>query len=157
MAGVVRRVQARPSQSGGQFAWVGISDPTGEFEAMVMPEDFAREREAIQPGKSMTFRARVRWRDGDMKIAAGGFEPIEAAEARASEILQIVVKEGAPLSVLADTLKALEGGGGEMRPLTLLLRLADGREVEIRAKGRFPAGAAARAAMKAARGVERVG
>ncbi len=157
MAGVVRRVQARPAQSGGQFAYVGFSDPTGEFEAIVMPEDFAREREALQPGKSVTFRGRVRWRDGDLKLAASGFEPIEAAEARASEVLEVVVREGASLSVLADTLKALEGGGGELRPLTLLLRLADGREVEIRAKGRFPAGAAARAAVKAARGVERVG
>ncbi|MDX2233770.1 MAG: DNA polymerase III subunit alpha [Hyphomonadaceae bacterium] len=157
MAGVVRRVQARPAQSGGQFAYVAFSDPTGEFEAIVMPEDFAREREAIQPGKSVTFRGRVRWRDGDLKLAASGFEPVEAAEARSSEVLEIVVKEGASLAVLADTLKALEGGGGEVRPLTLVLRLADGREVEIRAKGRFPAGAAARAAVKAARGVERVG
>jgi len=157
MAGVIRRVQARPAQSGGQFAYVAFSDPTGEFEAIVMPEDFAREREAMQPGKAMTFRGRVRWRDGDLKLAAAGFEPIEAAEARAAEVLQIVVKEGASLGVLAETLKALEGGGGEMRPLTLLLRLSDGREVEIRAKGRFPAGAAARAAVKAARGVERVG
>jgi DNA polymerase-3 subunit alpha len=156
MAAVVRRVQARPSQSGGQFAYVGFSDPSGEFEAMVMPEDFAREREAIQPGRSVTFRARVRWRDGDLKLAASGFEAIEAAEARASEVLEIVVKEGAPLSVLADTLKSLEGGSGEMRPLTLLLKLADGREVEIRANGRFPAGASARAAVKAARGVELV-
>jgi DNA polymerase-3 subunit alpha len=158
MAGVIRRIQPRPAQSGGQFAWLGLSDPTGEFEAMMMPEDFAREREALQVGKSMTFRARVRWRDGDLKLACSQFEPVEAAEARASDRLRVVVKEGAPMAALAETLKALESaGGGELRPLTLVLRLADGREVEVEAAGRFPAGAAARAAVKASRGVERVG
>lgn len=125
---------------------------------MMMPEDFAREREALQVGRSMIFRARIRWRDGDLKLACSQFEPVEAAEARSSDVLRVVLKEGAPLGALAETLKSLEGaGGGEMRPLTLVLRLADGREVEIAAKGRFPAGAAARAAMKASKGVERVG
>ncbi len=158
MAGVIRRIQPRPAQSGGQFAWLGLSDPTGEFEAMMMPEDFAREREALQVGKSMIFRARVRWRDGDLKLACSQFEPVEAAEARASDVLRIVLKEGAPLGALANTLKSLESaGGGELRPLMLVLRLSDGREVEIEAAGRFPAGAAARAAVKASRGVERVG
>jgi hypothetical protein len=37
-----------------------------------------------------------------------------------------------------------------------VLKLADGREVEISAKGAFPANAGARAALKAAKGVERV-
>jgi DNA polymerase-3 subunit alpha len=157
MAGVVRRVQARPAQSGGQFAWVGFSDPTGEFEAMVMPEDFAREREALQPGRALTFSARVRWRDGDLKLAVSRFEPLEAAEARTGAVLKLVVREGAAMGTLAATLKELAAGGGETRPLRLFLRLTDGREVEIDAKGRYPASPAARAAMKAARGVERVG
>jgi DNA polymerase III subunit alpha len=158
MAGVIRRIQPRPAQSGGQFAWLGLSDPTGEYEAMMMPEDFAREREALQVGKSVTFRARIRWRDGDLKLACSQFEPVEAAEARASDTLRVVVREGAPMAALAETLKSLEAaGGGETRPLTLVLRLTDGREVEIDAAGRFPAGAAARAAVKASRGVERVG
>jgi DNA polymerase-3 subunit alpha len=157
MAGVIRRVQARPAQSGGQFAYVGFSDPTGDFEAMVMPEDFAREREALQPGRSVIFSARVRWRDGDMKLAAAGFEPLEAAEARATDTLRIVLREGAPLDVLAATLRNLpEAPPHELRPLTLALKLSDGREIEIAAKGRYPAGAAARAALKAAQGVERV-
>jgi DNA polymerase-3 subunit alpha len=158
MAGVIRRVQARPAQSGGQFAWIGLSDPTGEFEAMMMPEDFARERESLQIGKSMTFRARIRWRDGDLKIACSQFETVEAAEARTGDPLRIVLREGASMGALAETLKELAvAGAGDMRPLTLVLRLADGREVEMEAGGKFPGGATARAAIKAARGVEKVG
>jgi DNA polymerase-3 subunit alpha len=155
MAAVIKRVQARPAQSGGQFAYVAFSDPTGEYEAMVMPEDFTRERDQIQPGRAVLFRARARWRDGDLKLAAAGFEPIEAAEARNAEGLRIVLKEGALMDVLAATLKGLPPER-DMRGLTLILKLSDGREVELKCQGRFPAGASARAALKAAKGVEKV-
>ncbi|MGE0829053.1 MAG: DNA polymerase III subunit alpha, partial [Hyphomonadaceae bacterium] len=157
MAGVLRQVKARPAQSGGTLAWVTMSDPTGEFEAIVMPEHFAAARERLQVGKNFIYRAKVRWRDGDLKIAADAFEPIEAAEARTLNDLRIILKEGAPLNLLAETLRSLAPAApGEARALKLVLRLNDGREVEIAAPGLYPAGPAARAAMKAARGVERV-
>jgi DNA polymerase-3 subunit alpha len=47
MAGVVRRIQYRPAMSGGTLAYVAMSDPTGDFEALVMPEQVAAVRETI--------------------------------------------------------------------------------------------------------------
>ncbi|MES1202436.1 MAG: DNA polymerase III subunit alpha [Pseudomonadota bacterium] len=156
MAGVVRRVQYRPAMSGGTLAFISLSDPTGDYEAMVMPEHVNAARERLEVGKPVVFRGRVRWRDGDLKLSADTFEPVEAAEARTAEDLRIVLKEGAPLHLLADTLKALPPAQpGEARPLRLVLKLKDGREVELRHK-LVPAGPAARAAIKAAKGVERV-
>jgi DNA polymerase-3 subunit alpha len=155
MAGVVRRVQERPAQSGGKFAFVALSDPTADFEVMVMPEVLPGVRERLQPGKALAFRGRLRWRDGDMKLNAEAFEPIEAAEARAASELKVVVREGAPIAALAELLAALpKGPPEEARRLRLVLRLRDGREIDIETKGLFPAGAAARAAIKSARGVE---
>jgi hypothetical protein len=82
---------------------------------------------------------------------------VEAAEARIGEDLRIVLKEGAPLELLAQTLSALpKAQPGEARPLHLVLRLKDGREIELNTKRLAPGGPAARAALKAARGVERV-
>jgi DNA polymerase-3 subunit alpha len=157
MAGVVRRIQYRPAMSGGTLAYVSMSDPTGDFEALVMPEHVALAREALEVGKPYVFRGRVRWRDGDLKLAADTFEPVEAAEARTTEDLRIIVKEGAPLEMLAQTIAALpKPNAGEARPLRVVLKLADGREIELATKMLAPAGPAARAALKAARGVERV-
>ena len=158
MAGVVRRVQLRPAQSGGMLAYVSLSDPTAEFEVMVMPEDVSAAREQLEVGKPVLFKARVRWRDGDLKLAGAGFEPVEAAEARSLEDLRVIVSEGASMAALAETFASLRGATkpGEGRALRLILKLADGREIEIAAKGAFPASPAARAALKAARGVERV-
>ena len=157
MAGVVRRVQYRPAQSGGTLAFVSMSDPTGDFEPMVMPEHVAAAREVLEVGKAYVFRGRVRWRDGDLKMAADTFEPVEAAEARTAEDLRVILKEGAPLELLAQTIAALpKASGGDVRPLRLILKLKDGREIELKARSLVPATPAARAALKAARGVERV-
>ena len=85
------------------------------------------------------------------------FEPVEAAEARTVEDLRIVLKEGAPLQLLAQTLAALpKANPGEARPLRLVLKLKDGREIELAANILVSASPAARAAMKAVKGVERV-
>jgi DNA polymerase III subunit alpha len=157
MAGVVRRAQYRPAMSGGTLAFISMSDPTGDFEAMVMPENVDAAREVLEVGKAFVFRGRVRWRDGDLKLSADAFERVEAAEARTAEDLRVIVKEGAPLELLAKTLAALpKAASGEARPLRLVLQLKDGREVELKAKELVSANPAARAALKAARGVERV-
>ncbi len=157
MAGVVRRIQYRPAMTGGTLAYVSMSDPTGDFDAMVMPEYVAAARETLEVGKPYVFRGRVRWKDGDLKLAGDTFEPVEAAEARTTEDLRIILKEGAPLALLAQTISALpKPAPGEARPLRLVLKLKDGREVELRAKAPVPASPAARAALKAAKGVERV-
>jgi DNA polymerase-3 subunit alpha len=157
MAGVIRRIQYRPAMSGGTLAFVSMSDPTGDFEGMIMPEYVAAARDVLEVGKAFVFRGRVRWRDGDLKLAADTFEPVEAAEARVGEDLRIVLKEGAPLDLLAQTLAALpKAAPGDARPLRIVLRLKDGREIELATRTLAPAGAAARAALKAARGVERV-
>ena len=157
MAGVVRRVQYRPAMSGGTLAFVSMSDPTGDFEGMIMPENVQAARDVIEVGKAFGFRGRVRWRDGDLKLAADSFEPVEAAEARIGEDLRIVLKEGAPLDLLAQTLSALpRAQPGEARPLRLVLRLKNGREIELNTNRTVSGTPAARAALKAARGVERV-
>jgi DNA polymerase-3 subunit alpha len=157
MAGVVRRIQYRPAKTGGTLAFISLSDPSGDYEPMVMPEHVAQARDTLEVGKAFVYRVRVRWPDGDMKMAADTFEPVEAAEARTTEDLRIVLKEGAPVDLLAQTIAALpKPGPGEARPLRLILRLNDGRAIELAAKTMVPANPAARAALKAARGVERV-
>ena len=157
MGGVLRRIQYRPAMTGGTLAFVSMSDPTGDFEGMVMPEYVEQARDVLEVGKAFVFRGRVRWRDGDMKLAADTFEPVEAAEARTAEDLRIILKEGAPLELLAQTIGALpKPNPGEARPLRLVLRLKDGREIELKARTLVSGAPAARAALKAARGVERV-
>jgi DNA polymerase-3 subunit alpha len=157
MAGVVRRIQFKPGNSGDMLGFVSMSDPSGDFEPMILPENVPAAREILQVGKAFVVRTRVRWNDGDVRFYGNAFEVVEAAEARTAEDLRIILKEGAPLDLLAQTIQALpKPAPGEARPLRLILKLNDGREVELAAKQMVSANPAARAALKAARGVERV-
>jgi DNA polymerase-3 subunit alpha len=157
-AGVVRKLREITTKDGVRFGFVTLSDPTGEFEAMILGEHLAQAREIMQPGKAIVSRLRARWRDGELRLTSDMFEPLEAAEARTGDGLKIVIREGAAsFPMLAETLRTLSAARGEdSRPLRLVLRLLDGREVDVQPKGLFPAGPSARAALKAARGVERV-
>ncbi|HRE43559.1 MAG TPA: DNA polymerase III subunit alpha, partial [Terricaulis sp.] len=158
MAGVLRRIKYQPAKTGGTLAFASFSDPTGDFEPIIMPEFVAEARDVLEVGKAFVLRARVRWRDGDLKLSADRFEPLEAAEARSGQVdLRVIVREGAPLALLAQTLDALpRAAPGDARLLRLVLQLKDGREVELDTGRTVAAGPGARAALKAARGVERV-
>ena len=78
-------------------------------------------------------------------------------DAESRPVVQLVVPHGAPLDLLLQTLAALpKAQAGEARPLHLVLRLNDGREIELSTGRLASASPAARSALKAARGVERV-
>jgi DNA polymerase III subunit alpha len=59
MAGVVRARKERPARDGGKFAWVTLSDPTGEYEVMIMPEELEASRDHLDAGRSISC---PRWR-----------------------------------------------------------------------------------------------
>ena len=60
---MVRRRVEKPARNGGKFAFLTLSDPTGEVELMVMPELLADMREQLEPGKSVVILTEVRRRD----------------------------------------------------------------------------------------------
>jgi DNA polymerase-3 subunit alpha len=54
LAAVVRRRQEKVSQrSGEKFAFVTLSDPSGEFEALVPPKVLREIRDVLEPGASV--------------------------------------------------------------------------------------------------------
>ena len=154
MAGVVRRKQERSSsKSGERFAFVSLSDPTGEYEVLFPPESLRKCRELLEPGRAISLKVRAKSQDGEVRFYGDDAEPIERAIEGAAAGLRIHVS---PLSAEIDALKArLQGataqrGGGEV---VLVAGLGEGREVELRLPGRFTLDAALRGAIKTAPGV----
>ena len=70
MAGVVRRRQERASsQTGEKFAFVTLSDPTGEYEVLFQPEALRKYRDRLEPGNSIVARIRCRGgREGEVRF-----------------------------------------------------------------------------------------
>ena len=157
MAGMVRRRQERAQASGQRFAFVSLSDPTGEYEVLFPPEALAKCRDCLEPGKAVALTVRAKLRDGEVRFFGDSAVPIEQAAEQVTMGLRVFVSPGA---VEMDALKARlskaaidkesRRGGGEV---TLVAALSAGREVEIKLPGRYSLDAALRGALYTAPGV----
>jgi DNA polymerase-3 subunit alpha len=154
MAGVVRRRQERTStRNGEKFAFVSLSDPSGEYEVMFPPEQLRRCREYLEAGRSVVLRVRAKAGDGEVRFFGDDAEPIDKVLEGAAAGLRVHLS---PRSAEIEALKrrlegaGARGGGGE---ITLVAGLEGGREVELKLPGRFTLDAALRGALKTAPGV----
>ncbi|MGE5564764.1 MAG: DNA polymerase III subunit alpha [Parcubacteria group bacterium] len=151
MAGMVRRRQERASQSGDRFAFVSLSDPTGEYEVLFPPEALRKCRDILEPGKAVVIKVRAKARDGEVRFFGDDAEPIESAVESAAASLRVHVSRSAEIEALKARLeKAASQRGGEV---ILVAGLGGGREAEIRLPGTYILDASLRGALKTAPGV----
>ena len=160
MAGVVRRKQERPSKSGEKFAFVTLSDPTGEYEVLFPPESLRKCRDVLEVGKTIVIRARAKGRDGEVRFFGDDAEPVDVTMAGAVAALRVhLTPSSANLDVLRRRLAPGRADrGGE---ITLVAAVTPGVaassgkacEVELKLPGRFALDAALRGALKTAPGV----
>ncbi|WAC48994.1 DNA polymerase III subunit alpha [Asticcacaulis sp. SL142] len=154
MAGVVRRRQERASaQSGEKFAFVTLSDPTGEYEVMFQPEALRRCREVLDPGKSIVVKVRCKGgREGEMRMF-GDEAALMADTLKMDDIgLRLhVSSRGLDIVTLKEFLdKSKTPSGGE---ISLLTELGSDREVEIKLPDRYRLDGHLRGALKSMAGV----
>jgi DNA polymerase-3 subunit alpha len=153
MAGVVRRKQERASQSSGEkFAFVTLSDPTGEYEVLFPPESLRKCRDLLEPGRAVAIRVRAKARDGEVRFFGDDAEPVEKAVENATAGLRIhYAAQSAEIEALKRRLEGVANPrGGE---IILVAGIGAGREVELKLPGRFTLDAAVRGALKTAPGV----
>jgi len=153
MAGVVRRKQERASQKTGEkFAFVTLSDPTGEFEVLFPPESLRRCRELLEPGKAVAITVRASAKDGEVRFFGDTAELVEKAVANVVAGLRVhVAPRSAEIEALKRRLEAVSSvRGGE---IVLVAGIGGGREVELKLPGRFSLDPAVRGALKTAPGV----
>ena len=153
MVGVVRRRQERASaQSGEKFAFVTLSDPTGEYEVLFPPESLRRCRDALEPGASVAVKVRCKAKDGEVRFFGDDAEPIAAAIERAAVGLRVHLScrtaEVEALRARLDTAASAKGG-----EVVLVAAMDGGREIELKLPGRYRLDAALRGALKSAPGV----
>ena len=152
MAGIVRRKQERAGRSGDKFAFVALSDPTGEYEVLFPPETLRKCRDLLEAGSAIVIRARAKAADGEVRFFGDDAEPLARAIEGAVAALRVHLT---PRSAEIDALKrrlteSVSERGGEV---TLIAPLDAGREVEVRLPGRYTLDGALRADLKTAPGV----
>ena len=156
MAGVVRRRQERASQSGEKFAFVSLSDPTGEYEVLFPPESLRRCRDVLEPGQAVMLKVRAKAKDGEVRFFGDDAEPVgKAVEADVGglRIHLAGLSSGADADFTALKRRLEAGASGRGGEVALVAALGDAGEVEMRLPGCYRLDAALRGALKTAPGV----
>ncbi|MGQ7791918.1 DNA polymerase III subunit alpha [Faunimonas sp. B44] len=152
-ATVVQR-QERRTKSGSRVGIVTLSDPSGQFEAVVYQERLFEWRERLEPGQSLLLQIGADFDPETEEIRARiqGIEALEDVAARRSRAVRVFLDAPEPIDRVANRLDA----PGEATVSFVLLLGGAGREVEIRLPGQYRVTPQVAGAVKAVPGVVHV-
>jgi DNA polymerase-3 subunit alpha len=168
-ATVVSRMERR-TKTGNKMGIIGLSDPTGHFEAVLFSEGLAQYREVLEPGAAVLLQLGAELQGEDVRARVLHAEPLDDAAAKTQKGLRIFVRDTRPLDSIAKRLQMPEAApqsgsargqpakqaaiaGGADGDVSLVLMLDLETEVEMKLPGRFKVSPQIAGAIKAVSGV----
>ncbi|MEA2836735.1 MAG: polymerase subunit alpha, partial [Bradyrhizobium sp.] len=168
-ATVVSRMERR-TKTGNKMGIIGLSDPTGHFEAVLFSEGLAQYRDILEPGAAVLLQLGAELQGEDVRARVLHAEPLDAAAAKTQKGLRIFLRDTKPLDSIVRRLQGPEatpqggvarnpapkqpsaGGNGD-GDVSLVLMLDLETEVEMKLPGRFRVSPQIAGAIKAVSGV----
>ena len=149
LAATVVSRQERKTRSGGRMGIVRLSDPTGQFEALLFSEALHQFRDKLEPGRSVVLIVNADMRDEEVSVRIQSVDPLDEAAARVQKTLTVFVRDGAPAQSLSRHLT--QRGDGDVSIVVLGGR--GEREVEVKLAGGYRLSPQLAGALKAIPGV----
>jgi DNA polymerase-3 subunit alpha len=146
-ATVVSRTERR-TKTGNKMGIIGLSDPSGHYEAIVFAEGLQQFRDILEPGSPVLLFLTAEAQGDEVRARIQSADPLDQAAARLQKGLRVFLRDGAPIEPIAKRLESK--GDGE---INVVLQLGGGTEVEIRLPGRFKVSPQIAGAIKAVPGV----
>jgi len=158
MIGVVRARNDKPARNGGKFAFLTLSDPSGEIEMMVFPETLSQNYDLLQVGNAVAITVGVKRNAEEIRLNAERVLKLEAARlSKAMGALKIRLSVGAFVRDIAGVVGHLAKlPDPERGEILIEMPLEDGRLVTLKLPSTYTIGLGAQRALKDAPGVERV-
>jgi DNA polymerase-3 subunit alpha len=149
-ATVVSRTERR-TRTGSKMGIIGLSDPSGHYEAVLFSEGLQQYRDLLEPGSAVLLMLSAELQGEEVRARIQMAEPLDKAAAKLQKALRVFLRSEAPIESVA---KRLDGqGDGEV---SVVLLLGQGTEVEVKLPGRFKVSPQVAGAIKAIPGVVEV-
>ncbi len=150
LAATVVSRQERRTKTGSRMGIIGLSDPSGHFEAVIFSEGLAHYRDLLEPGTPVLMMVGASLNGEDVRLTIQTCDRLDEATARHHKSLRIFLRSPEPIEGIAKRLSAGRGDG----EVSLVVMVEDGKaEVEIRLDGRYPVSPQIAGALKAIPGV----
>ena len=147
-ATVLDRTERR-TKSGNKMGILTLSDPSGQYEAIMFQEGLNQYRDMLEKGAVVLVTLQANVEGEDVRARITTVEPLEQAANRVQKGLRIFLRDEAPLPSLTQRL----AGRGEGEVSLVLMLERDRGEVEVKLPGRFSVTPQVAGAIKAIPGV----
>ncbi|HVG50353.1 MAG TPA: DNA polymerase III subunit alpha, partial [Xanthobacteraceae bacterium] len=157
-ATVISRMERR-TKTGNKMGIFGLSDPSGQYEAIVFAEGLQEYRDILEPGNAVLLFLAAEAQGDDIRARIQTAEPLDQAAEKVQKGLRVFLRDQAPLEAVSKRLDPVPGraaNGKADGEVNMVLMLGDGDEVEIRLPGRFKVSPQIAGAIKAVPGVVQV-
>ncbi len=152
LAGTITSKQERKTRTGNRMGIVRVSDPTGQYEAVLFSEGLAQFRDLLEVGRSVVLIVAAELKEEGVGVRIQSVEPLEVVANRIHKSLKIFLRDGTPVASLKRHL-SLRGDSD----ISVVCLLEDGaREVEVQLPGRYQVSPQVASALKAIKGVVQV-
>ena len=167
VAGVVMKKQERVSKRGKRFAFVELSDPTGDYEILFSENVLSTHRDKLIAGNIITVQVKAEQNEGETRLFADGVRMLTGMSespsvekmpaAPAGLKIRLRRSDVQTLDELKATLESLRNTPYQMSGyIELVLPLNDKREAAWRLEGRWAIDPSIRKAIKANSAVETI-
>jgi DNA polymerase III subunit alpha len=163
VAGTVVARTERRTRTGSKMGIIGLSDPSGHYEAVLFAEGLAQYRDLLEPGRAVLLFLTAEVQAEEVRARIQTVEPLDEAAAKMHKGLRVFLRNEEPLAGVARRLERThngtnngagrngsEAGDGEV---SMVLLLGNGSEVEVKLPGRFKVSPQIAGAIKAVTGV----
>jgi DNA polymerase-3 subunit alpha len=155
-ATVVSRIERR-TKTGNRMGIVGLSDPTGHYEAIIFAEGLQQYRDLLEPGAALLLFLTADVQGDEVRARIQSAEPLDAAAEKVQKGLRVFLRSVEPLEAVNKRLEPAPPRAGKADgEVNMVLMLAGGAEVEVRLPGRFKVSPQIAGAIKAVPGVVQV-
>ena len=93
VAGTVVSRQERRTRTGSKMGIIGLSDPTGHYEAVIFSEGLAEHRDLLEPGTAVLLFLSAEVQGDEVRARIQSVEPLDAAAANLHKGLRVFLRD----------------------------------------------------------------
>ena len=157
VAGTVIARTERRTRNGTKMGIIGLSDPSGHYEAVLFAEGLAQYRDLLEPGTAVLLFLTAEVQAEEVRARIQSVEPLDEAAAKMQKGLRVFLRNEAPIDGLVRRLEptgsSRNGADQSDGEVSMVLMLQNGSEVEVKLPGRFKVSPQIAGAIKAVAGV----
>ncbi len=152
LAATVLDRNERRTKSGNKIGIVDLSDPSGQYEAIMFQETLNTYRDLFEKGNAVLLDVQASAEGDEVRVRIVKAEALEAAACRIGNGLRIHLRDAGPIASIAGAL----GRRGDGEVSFLVPSGGTGREVEVKLRDRYAVSPDVANALRAMAGVAQV-